>query len=90
MKKLKPTPQIIKALRFDEMIKDVADNGRKAHFKFLKDGLCQSKGDGKECTDKANPEYLKYGYYLCDKHMKEINDILKELSKDSGFMQLRF
>lgn len=88
MKKQKSTPQIIKAFTFDDMIKDVTENGRKAHEKFLQDGLCQSNSDGKECTDKANPKYVSQGYHLCDKHMKEVNDMLEELGKDPGFMKM--
>ena len=95
--KIKSEPVVIKAMSFGEMINDVIECGKINHEKYLKDGLCQHNdctdiNNPKACTEKANPKYVPQGIYSCDKHLKEYNDMIKELSKDSGFigMSLRF
>lgn len=86
MKKPKrtPTPIVVKALSFNEMMDEVINGAKKAETKWQNDHLCTAQG----CKTPSVHD-LSVGTHLCDKCKKEMDKALKSLRGGTGFVEGR-
>jgi hypothetical protein len=91
--KKRPEPVMIKAMRFDEVLKEAEEKQREKIKYFNETGLCCScKKEKAYLAEHPDIKKLPVGIsdgLMCQKCNNEIEELLKQL-RGPGFMEIKF